>query len=133
MTGSCDTKALQEILSVSRKNNVDRQISGVLCYDQSFFMQCLEGPREAVDEIYARIKADKRHEKITLHEYSETDEILFENWTMGFLRPNMLSKQNLAKYSRGGKLNPHALNADEARAFLLDVAEGCRHLSLAKR
>ena len=55
MTEACDTKALQDILDASQKNNAERGICGVLCYDPLFFMQCLEGERDAVNEIYARI------------------------------------------------------------------------------
>jgi len=123
MTESCDTAALQDILSASQKNNEERKISGILCYDPAFFMQCLEGPREAVNEIYARICGDPRHKNITLLEYVESDSRLFAEWTMGFLRADVLNKTIVSKYSVKGRLNPFALNADQAREFLREVAE----------
>lgn len=133
MTEACDTKALQDILSASKKNNAERGISGVLCYDPAFFMQCLEGPRDGVNEIYARITADNRHKNITLLEYTEIEARLFENWTMGFLRPDILDKETLAKYSATGRVNPHSLNAEQARNFLLDMVEHQRRQSATNK
>ena len=129
MTDACDTEALQDILSASKKNNAERGISGVLCYDPAFFMQCLEGPRDAVNEIYSRITSDERHKNITLLEYTEVDRRLFENWSMGFLRPNIFDKETLAKYTTTGRVNPHALKAEQARNFLLDLVEQQRRQS----
>ena len=123
MTESCDTAALQDILSASQKNNAERGISGILCYDPAFFMQCLEGPREEVSEIYARICSDPRHKNITLLEYAESETRLFADWTMGFLRADVLDKAIVSKYSVKGRLNPFALNANQAREFLHEVAE----------
>lgn len=123
MTEACDTEALQAILLSSQKNNAELGISGVLCYDPTFFMQCLEGPRDAVNEIYSRITKDERHKNITLLEYEETEKRLFENWTMGFLRPDILDKKTLEKYSATGKINPFALSAEQTRNFLLDMVE----------
>lgn len=126
MTEACDTAALQAILSSSQRNNSELGISGVLCYDPAFFMQCLEGPRDAVNEIYSRIYQDPRHKNITLLEYAETDERLFDNWTMGFLRADMLDAALLEKYGTKGRVNPRTLSAEQARDFLLDVAESRR-------
>lgn len=123
MTESCDTAALQDILAASKRNNMELGISGVLCYDPAFFMQCLEGPRDAVNEVYSRIYADPRHKDITLLEYVESDTRLFANWTMGFLRTDMLDKSILEKYGAKGRVTPRSLSAEQARNFLLDIAE----------
>jgi len=44
MTESCDMEAVEEILRVSRPQNAARGITGMLCYDPQYFLQCLEGP-----------------------------------------------------------------------------------------
>lgn len=132
MTDACDTVALQNILAVSRKNNAQKDISGVLCYDPSFFMQCLEGPRDAVNEIYSNIAADNRHKNLMLLEYSDIEERLFGDWTMAFLSADILDKETLEKYSHKSKFNPYMLNAEQARSFLVEVVEQKRHF-LAKQ
>ncbi|HOC67349.1 MAG TPA: BLUF domain-containing protein [Candidatus Hydrogenedentes bacterium] len=128
MTEECDTEALQDILCTSQKNNQECGISGVLCYDPAFFMQVLEGPRDTVNEVYARIAADTRHKSLTLLEYTEIEKPLFGDWTMAFLRPDILDEETRGKFSHQGKLNPFLLNADQARDFLLALVEARRRL-----
>ncbi len=123
MTEECDTEALQDILYASQKNNKKRGISGLLCYDPAYFVQVLEGPRDAVNEIYARIAADTRHKNLTLLEYVEIEGRLFGNWTMSFLRPDILDPETRKKFSSMGKINPFLLSADQAREFLLALVE----------
>ena len=122
MTGDCDTEALENILKVSRRKNAAQDITGVLCYDPSFFLQCLEGPRDAVNKLYTAINRDLRHKNVTLLEYADVQERIFGDWYMGFLPCGVLDKKILDKYATsGGKFNPFALNAKQAREFLLEV------------
>lgn len=127
MTEECDTLALQEILGVSRINNAQKNITGVLCYDPAFFLQCLEGPREAVNELYSHIASDSRHKNVTLLEYADVEERLFGDWTMAFLSTTTMDRKTLDKYSVKGKFNPYALNAEQARNFLMEVVEEHHH------
>jgi len=124
MTEDCDTEGLEGILKVSRANNAKNGITGVLCYDPTFFLQCLEGPREAINQLYTNISRDKRHQYLTLLEYADIERRLFGDWTMGFLPGNMLEKDFLEKYApNGGKFNPFILNGIQVRNFLLDVVK----------
>lgn len=123
MTVDCDTEALEDILKVSRVNNAKRQITGMLCYDPAFFMQCIEGPREAINELYTDISRDKRHTNLTLLEYVDADARLFSEWSMGFIPSGQIDKIVLEKYATsGGRFNPFALTGKQAREFMIDVA-----------
>jgi hypothetical protein len=123
MTDVCDTEALQQILSVSRKNNTGKGITGVLCYGPAFFLQCIEGPRDHVNEVYSNIASDPRHKNVTLLEYADVEESTFGDWSMAFLSMDVLDKEILKKYSITGKFNPYALNAEQIRNFLIEVVE----------
>lgn len=124
MTVACDTEALENILKVSRINNKKRNITGFLCYDPAFFMQCIEGPREAINGLYTDISRDKRHTNLTLLEYVDVDKRLFGDWEMGFIPTNNIDKVVLEKYATsGGRFNPFTLNGEKAREFLLDVVK----------
>lgn len=123
MTDACDTEALQEILRVSRLNNPSKGITGVLCYDPAFFLQCLEGPRENVNELYSAIAADPRHKNVTLLEYVDTEERLFGDWFMAFLSTDILDKKLLSKYTSTGKFTPYSLDGEQARNFLIEIVE----------
>lgn len=56
-----DDALLESILAASRRNNEARGISGLLLAGGRRFLQALEGPRQAVEATYARIKGDPRH------------------------------------------------------------------------
>ena len=49
----------------SRAHNVRRGITGILLHVQGTFFQILEGPKEVVEELYARILVDPRHTHVT--------------------------------------------------------------------
>ncbi len=79
---------LNEILKSSRKNNSDLNVTGLLLYFDSTFIQALEGPEESIDIIFSNIKKDKRHKNVTvIHEEPITMRD-FSNWSMGFKELN---------------------------------------------
>lgn len=121
MTEECDMESLQRILTVSRRNNLAKGITGVLFYDPKFFLQCLEGPVEVVNELYANILRDDRHTRVTLLEYHDTDRRLFGNWAMAFLRLNDLTPEMMAQAGCSGRFDPFTLGSEEARGFLVAI------------
>ena len=131
MTEACDTEALEGILRVSRTNNELNGITGMLCYDPTYFLQSLEGPREAINQLYTNISRDKRHQYLTLLEYADIEERAFGEWSMGFLSGSAVDKALLDKYTFGsGKFNPFILNGKQVRNFLLDVVR-LKHKNIA--
>jgi len=64
-------------------NNEVLEITGILAVSGSLFFQILEGPQEAVDQIYSRILQDNRHVHVMLlrEEVGELER-LFPDWTM---------------------------------------------------
>lgn len=123
MTDDCDMEAIQKILETSRFKNTSLDITGLLCYDPAFFIQCLEGPRGNVNALYRSIAQDKRHTDVLLLEYSEVDRRLFEEWSMAFVAMGDVNKQLLAKYTGSGKFDPYRFTAEHARDFLTELAE----------
>ncbi|NLV41688.1 MAG: BLUF domain-containing protein [Candidatus Hydrogenedentes bacterium] len=121
MTEECDMESLQRILTVSRRNNLAKGITGVLFYDPKFFLQCLEGPVEVVNELYANILRDDRHTRVTLLEYHDTDRRLFGSWAMAFLRLNDLTPEMMAQAGCSGRFDPFVLGSEEARGFLIAI------------
>ena len=72
------------ILSVARSFNKENDITGCLLYHKGQFLQLLEGDFEKLNELYGRIRDDKRHENvITLH-MKEIDERIFDDWFMAY-------------------------------------------------
>jgi Sensors of blue-light using FAD len=54
------------ICHVSRRNNADRSITGVLLFDGHRFCQWLEGPAASVAQVRRAIEKDPRHEFMTV-------------------------------------------------------------------
>ena len=72
------------LLEQSRKNNLKLEITGMLLYGDGSFLQILEGGRENVKNLYAKILIDERHKECILIDKSPIDERAFSAWSMGF-------------------------------------------------
>lgn len=76
---------VDQILSVSRRNNTRDSISGLLLSSGHRFLQALEGPEAAVRAAYRRIAADPRHFAIVQLGCCEIEERQFGAWAMSHL------------------------------------------------
>ena len=122
MTDECDMESIQGILNVSREKNAAAQITGILCYDPVFFLQCLEGPKNAVNELYNHILRDDRHTDVVLLEYADIEERTFGSWSMGFLKSSEVDRETVSAYTKGSKFDPYLLTGEQARDFLVTIA-----------
>ena len=74
---------LQELGERAAKKNKDLEITGVLITSGGLFYQVLEGPVEAVDEIFGNIRGDKRHtDLLVLGVEEDVTQRLFPDWSM---------------------------------------------------
>lgn len=78
-----DGLRLVSLLYTARDRNAALGITGVLLYSNGLFVQCLEGPPENVDTIYAKICSDPRHRELVILQSVDTDERHFQSWMMG--------------------------------------------------
>lgn len=116
-----DQKAVDGILRVGRQYNTDHGITGVLCYGDGVFMQCLEGARTAVNALYAVIMADPRHKDVVLLRYEEIVERRFSGWTMGLVNLNRVNRSIMLKYSELPQFNPYAVSGAASAAMLEEL------------
>jgi hypothetical protein len=65
---SLTPQEIDQIVDTSQKNNRSRHITGMLVASGDLFYQLLEGPKDEIDLLYARISKDPRHEQILLLE-----------------------------------------------------------------
>ena len=75
---------LEELLEKSINNNSKSNITGLLITKGKTFLQCLEGNKKDVRELYERIKKDDRHHGVLDLIEEKCDEKLFPDWSMGF-------------------------------------------------
>jgi len=104
-TRPIDWNLVQEILRASDRNNVEREITGVLLATKECFLQVLEGRSEDVSETFIRIVRDLRHDDIKLISFNVAEKRLFDAWAMrgiGVFDLNKdLERQLIAKYGGG--------------------------------
>ena len=74
---------LGTILRSSRKNNVKVDVTGLLVAGERRFLQALEGPSDAVDATFERIRGDARHFAAVVLSRRIVDERAFGTWAMG--------------------------------------------------
>jgi len=77
-----DDHIVRAILSSSRDNNVNNNITGALIYRQDLYLQFLEGAEEKVDQTYERIIKDTRHTDIHKLNESIDNRRYFASWAM---------------------------------------------------
>ncbi|MEM9670145.1 MAG: BLUF domain-containing protein [Pseudomonadota bacterium] len=71
-----------DILAVAQQNNTRFAITGLLLYGDGIFMQVLEGSPENADEIYSRIRRDRRHGDVRTIYTGYADERAYPDWQM---------------------------------------------------
>lgn len=120
---SVDGAEIKKILKVSQDNNARDGISGMLCFSSKYFLQCLEGPRPAVNTAYNRILTDARHSEAELISFQEIARRDFANWSMGYTGEGLIARDTLFQFTPDGELHPTSLSADSAYAMLQALSE----------
>lgn len=123
MTASTD---FMDILEVSRKNNERDGITGVLLFCNNHVIQCLEGGREAVNETFARIVRDKRHQNPLLVDYRTISVRLFSKWSMGYMPESSVTRATLLKYAVSQDFEPRLLSGESCLGMLVELAQEVR-------
>lgn len=72
------------LLVQARENNRRDGITGMLIYADGWFLQAIEGPEYAIEDLWARLGEDTRHDRIEKLREETIARRAFEDWTMGF-------------------------------------------------
>jgi hypothetical protein len=75
---------LKNLLEKSRKKNQSAGITGMLLYIDNSFLQVIEGPTQAVENLFAKINAHPRHVRIAVLNRKKIKSPDFSDWSMGF-------------------------------------------------
>ncbi|MFD0767061.1 BLUF domain-containing protein [Mucilaginibacter lutimaris] len=89
---------LIDILTSARKNNAERNVSGMLLYSEGTFIQVLEGEDTQVDAIFAKIETDPRHKNLITLINGSIVHKNFAEWAMGFTTVNTAKVADLLGY-----------------------------------
>ena len=75
---------LTQILDVSRRHNDAVGITGILLYCEGSFMQLQEGDEGEIRALYERIRADRRHTRVTTICAHQAPGRWMTEWSMAF-------------------------------------------------
>jgi hypothetical protein len=80
---NCTEAEIEKILDSCKKNNGQVDITGVLLYSETQFIQYLEGAYREIIGLYDKIKLDDRHKNISLIASAPIKVRTFPSWQMG--------------------------------------------------
>ena len=76
------TRDLFDLLNHAREKNARLRLTGHLLYAHGVFTQCIEGPTEALNSLWAALLKDPRHHDVQLLDRSPIDHRSFADWSM---------------------------------------------------
>ena len=80
---TCTAAEIDKILESCKKNNPPLDITGVLLYSDTKFIQLVEGESKVIMSLYDKIKTDDRHSNTMMISYNPIKEKSFPSWHMG--------------------------------------------------
>ncbi len=110
----------QQILDRSWENNRVQGISGVLTYDGTYFIQCLEGESETVLKCFERISRDERHYNVCLISTEGVAQRMFRDWTMSYVGDHVHAAI-IPSYTVGGHFDPYTLDGHTLLKLLDEI------------
>jgi hypothetical protein len=112
-----DDAQLVEILTLARKNNSERNVSGILLYSEGTFIQVLEGNDADVDYIFGKIEKDTNHKNIITLVDKPISKKNFADWSMGFLTMQPQKLKDILGYMPS--VNDLNAKPDTSAAFII--------------
>ena len=101
-----NTGDLEELLRVSRRNNQNADLTGLLLYHEGDFLQVLEGPAEGIDEVFGVIRNDPRHYRVNVIVDRMVSTRSFAEWEMAFyeITDPLESAEGVSRFLSGADL-----------------------------
>jgi hypothetical protein len=113
---------LINILDQAVDFNYRNGITGVLYYGHGYFVQCIEGQKSTIDDLfYNRIIKDERHINCEILYYSENEANLFTRWSMKFSPINKKISDFFMQYHLE-EFNPYLFTAETIEKFIAVLA-----------
>ena len=123
MAPGCDLDTVNEILEVARRRNDEAGISGILFFKLGQFIQYLEGPEEAVRQLFAKISRDPRHEDVRLLTFQKIQQPNFGAWSMAYLPLTRETSGVFRELSLSPEMDLCHLDSETSLELVLELAD----------
>ncbi len=85
LKGRFDSKIFDDIAYHAYRYNQQQGITGILCYGNGEFLQCIEGKKAQILALLQRISQDPRHKQLTILLAQPISHQRFKDWRMRML------------------------------------------------
>jgi len=121
-TGLSSPSTLNDISETAVERNQIDNVTGILCYGNGYFLQCVEGSEQALTNLKNRLLVDDRHKELKILDFSEITERRFASWSLRSITLErwMTKEPELKKLM---PFKPYEWDSNEWQKFL-DVLQG---------
>lgn len=81
-TGLSGASTLNDIAEIAIKNNTVDEVTGILCYGNGYFFQCIEGSEQALTNLKNRVLMDDRHKDMQTLGFAAIAKRRFTGWSL---------------------------------------------------
>ena len=124
---SLNEEEVELLVARAHVSNDAHAITGVLLYSGLHFLQVLEGSRESVEQLFARVSSDPRHTGVTLLFSEAVPARLFPSWGMGWTPTSTAALTRLAAYLDPQHRSALVPSTFAAHAVISDLLEEFVH------
>ena len=110
------------IVDKARVKNESKSVTGFLCANSSFFIQCLEGEKIVLDNLFELISKDSRHHNVKIIHEGDVKTRTFGCWGMGVVLRMEKHYDIMKRYSKEDEFDPYNLSADESMKMLIEFS-----------
>lgn len=116
-------EVLNDILRQAQENNAANAVTGMLIFDNNYFLQTIEGSRAQLNYLLGNLVNDPRHYDLQL---LETRELKgkgreWSKWSMNLASPTTDNTALYFKYSTTVNFNPYLLSAESIRELMTEL------------
>ncbi|WP_201548214.1 BLUF domain-containing protein [Psychrobacter sp. Pi2-1] len=121
-TGLSSPSTLNDISETAVERNQIDNVTGILCYGNGYFLQCVEGSEQALTNLKNRLLVDDRHKELKILDFSEITKRRFASWSLRSITLErwMIKEPELKKLM---PFKPYEWDSNEWQKFL-DVLQG---------
>ncbi|MEM7545766.1 MAG: BLUF domain-containing protein [Pseudomonadota bacterium] len=117
------TLDLKQIIQTCHRNNAPLNLTGMLHFNGTSFLQVLEGGRAEISSTYHRIASDSRHSNIILIGCTDVSERLFPTWSMGLHQGKAKETRDIfLRYFSSSDINPESVEVESLLDVLQDLS-----------
>jgi Sensors of blue-light using FAD len=113
-----DMSTVMQILTLSIERNKEHGVTGMLLFNNAYFLQCIEGEPAKIDQLVLNISKDVRHSDIFFIGEEEIEERSFKQWAMGYVNKTREIEDIFEGITGQKAFDPYKLNFKESRMLL---------------